>query len=79
MLIRGHDLKPIISFEIWRLFAVGVKLKREKKINGGFRLMKIMSAKVKDFLYFLKKYYITCKKTMKTLFFEILASEIHYI
>ena len=41
--------------------------------------MKIMSAKVKDFLYFLKKYYITCKKTMKTLFFEILASEIHYI
>lgn len=41
--------------------------------------MKIMSAKVKDFLYFLKKYYITCKKTMKTLFLEILASEIHYI
>ena len=41
--------------------------------------MKIMSAKVKDFLYFLKKYYITCKKTMKTLFFELLASEIHYI
>ena len=77
MLIREHDLKPI-SFEIWRLFAVGVKLKREKKINGGFRLMKIMSAKVKDFLYFLKKY-ITCKKTMKTLFLEILASEIHYI
>lgn len=77
MLIREHDLKPI-SFEIWRLFAVGVKLKR-KKINGGFRLMKIMSAKVKDFLYFLKKYYITCKKPMKTLFLEILASEIHYI
>lgn len=55
------------------------KVKERKKINGGFRLMKIMSAKVKGFLYFLKKYYITCKKTMKTLFFEILASEIHYI
>ena len=55
------------------------KVKERKKINGGFRLMKITSAKVKDFLYFLKKYYITCKKTMKTLFLEILASEIHYI